>query len=239
MANENAKMNKDKLLHSLKNVVNGEITLKKKISLDAWIELKKAVYPINNYITTELTIKFIDKLKLIFKNTRNVKGKLFLNDLKALKEYYGKINVNANGYDFIAPVPVPEKTTKKDVIKIPELSKSFPHITAEIKANIPYNEKKYGSSQKTGLINDAKKLSTQKPSYDPTNDYKFLVVLDYNFDDYDSKNAVDDLIRILNGPKANKVEEVEKIKKVEIVNLDNPPKITKGKIYIVMLGIND
>ena len=41
MANENAKIDKDKLLHSLKNVLDGEISLKKDISLDAWLELKR------------------------------------------------------------------------------------------------------------------------------------------------------------------------------------------------------
>ena len=181
MANENAKIDKDKLLHSLKNVLDGEISLKKDISLNACLELKKAVYPINNYITTELTIKFINKLNLIFKNTRDVMGTILEDDLKALKEYYGKLNVNANGYDFIA--------------QIPELRKSFPPITAEVKANIPYDIKKYGSSQKSGLIKDAEGLSKhdeeqkdkseptktikKREKHNPTDDYKFLVVLDY------------------------------------------------------------
>lgn len=233
MANENAKIDKDKLLHSLKNVLDGEISLKKDISLDAWLELKKAVYPINNYITTELTIKFINKLNLIFKNTRDVMGTILEDDLKALKEYYGKLNVNANGYDFIA--------------QIPELRKSFPPITAEVKANIPYNIKKYGSSQKSGLIKDAEGLSKHdeeqkdkseptktiktREKHNPTDDYKFLVVLDYNEGEYDSKSAVNDLKTILTKD--------QKVIDVEIVDLDNPQKITKDKIYIVMLGIND
>lgn len=233
MANENAKIDKDKLLHSLKNVLDGEISLKKDISLDAWLELKKAVYPINNYITTELTIKFINKLNLIFKNTRDVMGTILEDDLKALKEYYGKLNVNANGYDFIA--------------QIPELRKSFPPITAEVKANIPYNIKKYGSSQKSGLIKDAEGLSKhdeeqkdkseptkkmkKEEKHNPTDDYKFLVVLDYNEGEYDSKSAVNDLKTILTKD--------QKVIDVEIVDLDNPQEITKDKIYIVMLGIND
>jgi len=239
MANENAKINKDKLLHSLENVVNvvnNKIALKDEISLNAWLELKKAVYPINNYITTELTFKFINKLENVFENTPKVKERLLENDLKALKDYYGKLNVNSNGYDFIVPVP-----------QIPKLSKTFPHITAEVKANIPYNKKKYGSSQKSGLIKDAQGLSKhdeeqkdkseptkkikKREKHDPTDDYKFLVVLDYNMGNYDSKSAVDDLINILtNDPK---------VKEVKKVNLDNPPEITKEKIYIVMLGIND
>lgn len=236
MANENAKIDKDKLLHSLKNVLDGEISLKDEISLDAWFELKKAVYPINNYITTELTIKFIDRLENVFKNTPDVIGTLLKDDLQALKDYYGKLNVNSNGYDFIAPIP-----------QIPKLSKNFPHITAEVKANIPYDKKKYGSSQKSGLIKDAQGLSKhneeqkdksdptkkikEREKHDPTNDYKFLVVLDYNIGNYDSKSAIDDLINILtNDPK---------VKEVEKVNLDTPPEITNKKIYIVMLGIND
>ena len=233
MANENAKIDKDKLLHSLKNVLDGEISLKKDISLNAWLELKKAVYPINNYITTELTIKFINKLNLIFKNTRDVMGTILEDDLKALKEYYGKLNVNANGYDFIA--------------QIPELRKSFPPITAEVKANIPYDIKKYGSSQKSGLIKDAEGLSKhdeeqkdkseptktikKREKHNPTDDYKFLVVLDYNEGEYDSKSAVNDLKTILTKD--------QKVIDVEIVDLDNPQEITKDKIYIVMLGIND
>lgn len=220
MANENAKIDNDKLLRSLEKVVNvdnDKITLKNEISLDAWLELKKAVYPINNYITTELTIKFINKLNLIFKNTPDIMGTIMDEDLQSLKEYYGKLNVNSNGYDFIAPIP--------------ELSKSFPPITAEVKANIPYNIKKYGSNQKSGIIKDAQGLSTQKPKHNPTDDYKFLVVLDYNKGEYDSKSAVDDLKTILTKD--------QKVIDVEVVNLSNPPEITKEKIYIVMLGIND
>ena len=160
-------------------------------------------------------------------------GTILEDDLKALKEYYGKLNVNANGYDFIA--------------QIPELRKSFPPITAEVKANIPYNIKKYGSSQKSGLIKDAEGLSKhdeeqkdkseptktikKREKHNPTDDYKFLVVLDYNEGEYDSKSAVNDLKTILTKD--------QKVIDVEIVDLDNPQEITKDKIYIVMLGIND
>ena len=230
MANENAKIDKIKLLQSLQNVVNEKITLKDNISLETWLELKKAVYPINNYITTELTIKFIDKLNHIFKNTPDVKEVILENDLQILRDYYGKQNVNSNGYDFIT-----KKNEENETTKISELNKSFPHITAEIKANIPYDGNKYGSSQKTGLTKDVRGLrepeKKQKDKHDPTNDYKFLVVLDYYLGDYDSKKAVEDLIKLLTKNR-NEID-------VEIVDLENPQKITKEKIYIVMLGFND
>lgn len=209
-----------------------KITLKEDIPLEMLLELKKAVYPINNYITTELTLKFIDKLEAVFRNTPDIAGKILPSDVKALREYYSNQNVNSNGYDFIAPIPLKEsKGKKKKTPDIPELNVSFPNITAEIKANIPYEKTKYGSSQKTGLKKDVRGLrepeKKQKDKHDPANDYKFLVVLYYKSGEYNSDCAVDDLIKDLT--KDRDVIDIEK------VNLDNPQKITKEKIYIVML----
>ena len=120
--------------------------------------------------------------------------------------------MNANGYDFF---------------KSP--------IVAEVKANIPYEGDKYGASQKNGLIKDLNGLlldpddpdrPKKKRGQDLTNEYKFLVVLDYNRFDYNTLNAVKDLI---------KNDEFKEVKIIEDIN--EPQPLDKGHVYIVMLKL--
>lgn len=204
MKNDNAKVNEIKLLDAIKNVVKEDVTLKKNISLSEWLELKKALSPINNYITKELTNRFIEVLPKLFKNTSNIFENI---DIKKLKDNNSIVNVNANGYDFV-----------------------YSSVTAEVKANIPYEKKKYGGSQKTGLKKDINGLLSPikktKDKHDPTQDYKFLIVLDYKHSDYDTSKAVDDLIK-----------NEERVKKIE--DLNNPPNLSTNKVYIIMLEVQE
>lgn len=220
MSNENAKIDETKLLNALKNVVNENVTLKKNISLSEWLELKKALSPINNYITKELTNRFIEVLPKLFKNTSNIFENI---DIQKIKDDNNNINVNANGYDFVYP------------------DSDNPTIVAEVKANIPYEGNKYGGSQKTGLKNDIeglldpnkKKGNNKKP--DLTKSNRFLVVLDYKGNGYNTSNAIDDLINWLQNKRDNKIKFNGKIKKIE--NLNNPSNLSTDKVYIVMLKV--
>lgn len=69
---DNDKIDLKKLKIALKNVLdNEEVPLKENITLNDWLELKIALNPINNFITKKLTIAFINKLEIIFKNTQD------------------------------------------------------------------------------------------------------------------------------------------------------------------------
>ena len=209
---DNDKIDLKKLKIALKNVLdNEEVPLKENITLNDWLELKIALNPINNFITKKLTIAFINKLEIIFKNTQDSRLKgINVSDLE--KKYDDEENVNKNGYDFgIANLP----------------------IIAEVKANIPYGKRKYGSSQKTGLKKDLDGLFTKKKmakitkeAFDET--YKFLVVLDYDRNGYNTSEAVEDLIH-----GYSNCEEVIKI------DLNDPQKLDSGHVYIVMLKPED
>ena len=68
---DNDKIDLKKMKIALKNVLdNEEVPLKENITLNDWLELKIALNPINNFITKKLTIAFINKLEIIFKNTQ-------------------------------------------------------------------------------------------------------------------------------------------------------------------------
>ena len=236
MADENAEIDNDKLLAAIKAVVNEDVTLKGN-TLSDLLELKKAVYPINNAITKELTRIFIDKLGDIFKGTPKVANAIKEIDLKNLRDYYyNDQNVNSNGYDFVSFIKPEETKTskkKKDADPPPKLDPSFPHITAEIKANIPYEGKEYGSSQKEGLKKDIRGLwspdKKTKEKHDPKEDYRFLVELDCKEGEYDSGKALEAL--------KNTVENKDESIKLEIIDIEKPKKLEKGIIYIVKLRI--
>ena len=81
---DNDKIDLKKLKIALKNVLdNEEVSLKENITLNDWLELKIALNPINNFITKKLTIAFINKLEIIFKNTQDSRLKgINVSDLK-------------------------------------------------------------------------------------------------------------------------------------------------------------
>ena len=210
---DNAKMDVDKLAEVLSNILREKTPLKEKIATSDLLELKRALNPVNNMITKELTIKFIRNLNLIFQKTLGELPDEIKNKIEELVNDSDAVNVNANGYDFV---------------KHP--------IVAEVKGNIPYEGNKYGASQKTGLKkdlnglllppNDPKKTS-KKRKFDLKNDYKFLVVLNYNRHGCDTLNSVEDF--------RNGYEFKENVKIIKDIN--DPPSLDKKHVYIVMLDL--
>ena len=210
---DNATINKKELANVLGCILSVPTPLKEDIATSDWLELKRALNPVNNMITKELTTKFIKNLVAIFQNTP---GGLpdEMNNIEELVKENDAINVNGNGYDF----------------------KKFP-IVAEVKANIPYEGNKYGASQKTGLKKDLNGLATEKGNDDRSEKkkdqelkdyYKFLVVLDYNrSEEYKTLKAVENLI---SGYKY-------KDNVVIIKNISQPPSLDKKHVYIVMLKL--
>ena len=71
MGYNNAKIYKSTLEAALNNVTKNKVELKSQISLNSWLELKKALNPINNYITEKLTRKFIKSLPNLLKKTKD------------------------------------------------------------------------------------------------------------------------------------------------------------------------
>jgi len=209
MGYNNAKIYKSTLEAALNNVTKNKVELKSQISLNSWLELKKALNPINNYITEKLTRKFIKSLPNLLKKTKDPSLGDVRKNIKKLLKANELINTNANGYDFF-----------------------YSPIIAEVKANIPYDNTRYGSSQKSGLTKDIAGLlvpgsKDKKNEIKLKNNYKFLVVLDYNRDKCNTLEAVKDLKNKSNYSK--KIEIIEDIKKTQQLN--------KKMLYIVMLGL--
>ena len=209
---DNATINKKELANVLGCILSVPTPLKEDIATSDWLELKRALNPVNNMITKELTTKFIKNLVAIFQNTPGGLPDEIRNNIDGLINDNDSVNVNANGYDFF---------------KSP--------IVAEVKANIPYVGDKYGASQKNGLIKDLNGLlldpedpgrPKKKRGRDLTNEYKFLVVLDYKRFDYNTLDAVKDLIK---GDEFKEVEIIEDIKE--------PQPLDKKHVYIVMLDL--
>ena len=210
---DNDKMDVNKLAEVLGNILCEKTPLKEEIATSDLLELKRALNPVNNMITKELTTKFIRNLVAIFQNTPGGLPDEIRNNIDGLINDNDSVNVNANGYDFF---------------KSP--------VVAEVKANIPYEGDKYGASQKNGLIKDLNGLlldpedpgrPKKKRGRDLTNEYKFLVVLDYKrFDYYKTLDAVKDLIK---GDEFKDVEIIEKI--------NEPQTLDKKHVYIVMLEL--
>ena len=129
------------------------------------------------------------------------------------------VNVNANGYDFF-----------KDP------------IIAEVKANIPYEKNKYGASQKSGLTKDINGLldakekkggDKQKKDGDKLcldDYYKFLVILDYERNDYKSSDAVEEF-------KKSYEKKYNLNDKLVILDINKPVKLDKDHVYIVKLKL--
>ena len=209
---DNAKIDVDVLAGVLSNILSEKTPLKEKIATSDLLELKRALNPVNNMITKELTIKFIRNLNTIFKKTEGALPDEIKNNIEGLVKEKDVVNVNGNGFDFaVSP------------------------IVAEIKANIPYDIEKYGSSQKDGLIKDLNglmlepgktKKKKKKRDLDLSKDYKFLVVLDYNRYDYNTLKAVNELV---------KGDEFKNVTIIEDIN--DPPPLDKDHVYVVMLEL--
>ena len=205
--NDNAKMDIEKLTEVLSNILSEKIPLKENISTSDMLELKRALNPVNNFITKELTDEFIKNLEKIYANTPGALPDELKNTNKLLNDN-ADVNVNANGYDFF----------------------NFP-IIAEVKANIPYEKNKYGASQKSGLTKDINGLlDAKEKGVDLKDYYKFLVILDYERNDYKSSDAVEELKKSYE--KKHNLND-----KLVILDISKPVKLDKDHIYIVKLKL--
>jgi hypothetical protein len=209
--NDNAKMNIEKLTEVLSNILSKKISLKENISTSDLLELKRALNPVNNFITKKLTDEFIKNLEKIFAKIPDALPDKLKNTDELLKDS-AAVNVNANGYDFF---------------KAP--------IIAEVKANIPYEKNKYGASQKSGLTKDINGLldAKNKKGTDGVSlkdYYKFLVILDYERNDYKSEDAVEDLKKCYE--KKNNLND-----KLVILDINKPVELDKDHVYIVKLKL--
>lgn len=209
--NDNAKMDIEKLTEVLSNILSKKISLKENISTSDLLELKRALNPVNNFITKKLTDEFIKNLEKIFAKIPDALPDKLKNTDELLKDS-AAVNVNANGYDFF---------------KAP--------IIAEVKANIPYEKNKYGASQKSGLTKDINGLldAKNKKGTDGVSlkdYYKFLVILDYERNDYKSEDAVEDLKKCYE--KKNNLND-----KLVILDINKPVELDKDHVYIVKLKL--
>lgn len=209
--NDNDKINRNELSNALNNVLCKPTPLKEKITSSDLLELKRALSPINNMITKELTDEFIKNLEKIFAKTLGALPGELKNTDELLKDN-ADVNVNANGYDFF---------------KAP--------IIAEVKANIPYKKIKYGASQKSGLTKDINGLLDAKnkkggDGVSLEDYYKFLVILDYERNDYKSSDAVEDLKKCYE--KKHNLNDT-----LVILDISKPVKLDKDHIYIVKLKL--
>lgn len=91
----NAKIDREVLRRAISKICEKEIRLKDEIQLSDLLELKIAISPINNLITTTLTENFIKRLsawEIISKEQEK-------ETIESLE------NVNANGYDVVIQSP--------------------------------------------------------------------------------------------------------------------------------------
>ena len=161
-------------INQIVEIRGGSIALKENINAADLLSLKKAISPINNYITQKLTAQFVKKLQDIFPDeiTDDV--------VTALLQENNTVNVNANGYDFVL---------KKE---------GLPRVIAEIKANIPYGGDRYGAAQKNGIIKDIEGLLRTKTKGKDIGDintyFRFLVLLAVEDAEYSSFAATESLL---------------------------------------------
>lgn len=124
-----------------------------------YLILKNALGSIHNYLTLNLTFKFIEKLKEIFSNLTD-------ENIETEKNKIDRIGPNTNGFDIKIDAPI--------------------KLLAEIKSINPVKEESFGQAQKSSLYDDLYKLKYKetKVKINQADYYKFLVVQNYN-----NKNA--------------------------------------------------
>ncbi len=209
-------IDRDALEAAIRKVTGQSITLKQNIPLSDWLLLKTTLHPINNEITLKLTLKFIDKLKDLFPD--KIKNKT----IEKYRATYKETNVNANGFDFVYK--------EKGLI-----------IVAEVKANLPYDGNRYGSSQQEGLKKDISGLLNNKSKSQITSEelaraYKFVVQLKYNSGGYNSEVALRSLVKNLTeGTKKKKPGDFEN--KLEPWKKGTKPSV--DKVYAILLPIDE
>ena len=179
-----------------------------KISAEKFVSLKKALSNINNIVTLKVTNLFIDKLL----------GVDFINEDQegAMKNIINSTSANANGYDVEYPDP---KVASVDNAK---------KILAEVKCNIPYNKKSFGSDQRDRIIEDINGLlkAKSKRNVNTSDYYKFMVFMDYKKDGCNVKKSVENLLKEYNNVKWY-LDEYDKGKE--------DYGLTKDNVYIILI----
>ncbi len=143
----------DALVHDVQKILDSYNRDKK---INNLLGLKKALYPIDNLITFELSCSFVKWLK----NSDLISG----NQADEMLQYLNNTNTNANGFDIVCN------------------SDNGMPIIAEVKGTIPYLSDKYGSAQTESIKKDlgyltGKIIKRKNQSIDINKYYKFMVML--------------------------------------------------------------
>lgn len=128
-----------------------------RLTVNHFVRLKKVFANINNIITLQVTLTFVDMLKKAGIVDESQHAKIY-QDIE-------DVNANANGYD----VCYTGKVGSAD------------GIIAEIKCNIPVGNKQFGAAQFKGIEKDVDGLmngKTKETEINPKNYLKFMVLLD-------------------------------------------------------------
>lgn len=124
-----------------------------RLSITDFLALKAALSDINNTVTMRLTLCFVDWAARVFSMDTLTTNKL--------RDTVLQSKPNSNGYDVYCDGPTP--------------------FIAEVKCNVPINGSvKYGSAQRTGILNDIDALLTgkSKAASVTKNALKIMVFLD-------------------------------------------------------------
>lgn len=182
------------------------------ISIKDWIVLKKAFKSVNNIITLETALSFVDFLK--------ARGVISEEQCQATKNVLRSQSANTNGYDVHIR---DEKPTKK--------------IIAEVKCNSPVGGAKgFGAAQKDEIIKDLRGLQQGKTKAQNIHvgEYaKFMVLL------LESPNVIEAMHKLLG--KIGTITEDVSLKEglntglIYIVYID-PESAAKSKVEAVRLN---
>lgn len=134
--------------------VLGEGQYYDRLTIEQFVELKKAVSDINNIITLKVTQAFLGRIK----DEGVLTEKQYVNAMSRADE----TDANTNGYDV-------------------ELSE--PRLVAEVKCNIPVNVNSFGAQQVNGILKDIQQMwsPSKKTKSDASTDkgyLRFMVLLD-------------------------------------------------------------
>lgn len=150
-----------------KKVLNTQDSLFAQMTINDFVELKKAISCINNIVTLLVTDRFID-----FLLQNHV---ISAEQAEKMHQDVNQTHANTNGFDIEC----------KENVK----------IVAEVKCNIPVGKNTFGAAQETGIMKDIKHLYCGKTKSNINEQeigtyYKFMVVLDSD----GVKNSVQKLV---------------------------------------------
>lgn len=150
-----------------KKVLNTKDSLFARMTINDFIELKKAISCINNIVTLLVTDRFID-----FLLQNHI---ISAEQAEKMHQDVNQTHANTNGFDV---------EYKEDV-----------KVVAEVKCNIPIEKNTFGAAQEAGIMKDIKHLYFGKAKanineQDISTYYKFMVLLDSE----SVKNSVQKLV---------------------------------------------